>query len=1263
MDNNSRFNSKQLIDNRQIRVFLSSTFSDMHAERSALVKTFDTLKIEANKRNVNLSLVDLRWGVTDEEARSGKVISVCLNEIEHSHPFFIGLLGNRYGTSPAVSELEKNPDLRERYPWIKQDFDNGLSITEMEIQYGALRNKAEVDAAFFIKNSELSDDNPRLTALKNKIGEQKRYPVSDYSTIDELCEKVEKAVSQVIDKYFPETEVTELERMRNIQRAFINSRHAHYIERQSYFDIIDDFIRSEDNYLVFTGESGMGKSALLANWIKKNEDSDDFNVIYHFIDNPFANNNDHKVVLQHLCDEIYYLYCINRFDAYTQNIDDEMQQLINIVASREQPLVIVIDGINQLDSRNDEKLLYWIPEPNEKVKFIFSTLQDDDTIHFFEDRKCKITTIQPLGQEDRTRFVIGYLENVGKHLESHQLKKIVDDNEIQNTLVLKTLLEELICFGDYYRLEERIDYYLSAATIPEFFDRVLLRMEEDYSAGQNLVQHALILIAISEHGLLEDEIQSILGCRQVDWHLFFCAFFSQFVIKNGLISFSHQHVIDAITKRYHTDDAATTKNCRYELINYFSTSKSEHRSITELAYQYFLLEEWDGLCHILMDYNTFEYLLSSRQSRELLGIYWRSLIEVDKDKYTLVDYLPLLPEEKSMRANALSNLGELAGVLAEFSLALDFFNGALEIKKILYGDNHPGVADLFGYLGHVYADIGDYDKALEYYQKELSIRQKLYGNDHPDVVRLQRTINFVFLSKGNIAQSFDYCSKMIEGNNDISDEDKRLIGYTYFLQGNYPKALEYLNSSFARQKQLYGMENLDTIYTYMYLGQAYQEQGDYSKALEIFKTSVVLLEKVRGKNHPDTANAYYSMGYILKLTKDYPNALEYCFKALEIQKNRLNSNHRSLAYSYNLIGTIYCEMDVIDKAEEYLKKALSIRESVLEPNHPDTLTAYENLGVAYGKQGNWNKALEYLNKSLQVDEKTAGVNLGRLTDVYDEIGGVYYRQHKYQKALGFFIDALEIDDGNLKKKYLRNNIVGIIYERIGEYPKALKYYFNALEITKTLFGDNHEETIHVNESIGFVYNSLGKYSIALEYYKKALQCRIWYIGNGCQPLTESVATYNSLGLIYFSSDDCSKALECFFKELQMREGDDERNHLSIAATYNNIGFVYYRQGDLSNAINYLFKSLEIKENKLGKMHVSTAATYTLLGAVCIRQNNRSKALEYLEFALNIYNKMDPDDENLPFVHEFINRTKCMTKDGSKKKNYYLQRIKGKREKK
>ena len=58
---------------RQIRVFISSTFRDMHAERDHLVTViFPQLRRLCDSRGVTWGEVDLRWGVTDEAAAEGK---------------------------------------------------------------------------------------------------------------------------------------------------------------------------------------------------------------------------------------------------------------------------------------------------------------------------------------------------------------------------------------------------------------------------------------------------------------------------------------------------------------------------------------------------------------------------------------------------------------------------------------------------------------------------------------------------------------------------------------------------------------------------------------------------------------------------------------------------------------------------------------------------------------------------------------------------------------------------------------------------------------------------------------------------------------------------------------------------------------------------------------------------------------------------------------------------------------------------------------
>ena len=60
---------------KTVRIFISSTFHDMHAERDHLVRfVFPELKEKYRKNHVHLIDVDLRQGVTEADARAGKII-------------------------------------------------------------------------------------------------------------------------------------------------------------------------------------------------------------------------------------------------------------------------------------------------------------------------------------------------------------------------------------------------------------------------------------------------------------------------------------------------------------------------------------------------------------------------------------------------------------------------------------------------------------------------------------------------------------------------------------------------------------------------------------------------------------------------------------------------------------------------------------------------------------------------------------------------------------------------------------------------------------------------------------------------------------------------------------------------------------------------------------------------------------------------------------------------------------------------------------
>src|ERR1017187_5295832 len=84
-----------------VRAFISSTFRDMAAERDHLVTiVFPELRERLRLLDIDFYDVDLRWGVPVRDINPDVTESwaYCRKCIDETRPFFIGLLGDQYGT-------------------------------------------------------------------------------------------------------------------------------------------------------------------------------------------------------------------------------------------------------------------------------------------------------------------------------------------------------------------------------------------------------------------------------------------------------------------------------------------------------------------------------------------------------------------------------------------------------------------------------------------------------------------------------------------------------------------------------------------------------------------------------------------------------------------------------------------------------------------------------------------------------------------------------------------------------------------------------------------------------------------------------------------------------------------------------------------------------------------------------------------------------------------------------------------------------------
>jgi hypothetical protein len=618
---------------RLVRVFISSTFRDFIQERDELVKkVFPQLRQKLKERFVELLEVDLRWGITEEQAKGGETLRICLEEIDRCRPdkekgtedspvFFIGLLGERYGWIPERDYFK--PDVLEdpNLGWVKEHIVEGKSVTELEILHGVLRNEKMRDKAFFyfrndgyekrhwsaiekhhaatlppITKEDFTNDKsktPGIDAEKQRDLKRRvrnaslKWEPKDYETPEDLAALVALDLWEAIDRIFPASSVPDaLERESLEHRVFMESRTRAYVEREGLFAQLDEFADSvskveepeepvsegeqeEENespppsVRVVLGESGSGKSALLAAWLKRRGDDV---VFFHF-----AGATPSSVSASSLLRRLLATLKSKGVVPASENIphgDEAMAALLPVwleKLSERGGGIMLFDAVNQLGSARDRELWWWPEKWPENVRVVFSTLPGDSLRAMqklgWTDGQF-VLRIPPLQPGEKSEMMSRYLKDLfARGLEAHLQDRVLAAPQTANPLFLRTVLDELRLRSAFGTLDKDLDEMLRCAEPAALFVHVLKNLEHDFTPPEHpeLVHRALGLMGVALRGLSENELLQLLSSSPDPaveplprhyWAPLYLALEESLVSREGQLSFFHDYLRSAIWREY-----------------------------------------------------------------------------------------------------------------------------------------------------------------------------------------------------------------------------------------------------------------------------------------------------------------------------------------------------------------------------------------------------------------------------------------------------------------------------------------------------------------------------------------------------------------------------------------------------------------------------------------------------------------------------------------------------------------------------------------
>lgn len=639
-------------DWKQIRVFISSTFLDMQAERDHLVRfVFPRLRAQLLPKHIHLVDVDLRWGVTDGEDAS----EVCREVIGQCRPRFLCILGGRYGSTPtggtrSITHDEVNFAVLER------------PIDERRFSYFYFRDEAVTESMVEHAPGEFreprgSENAGNLEQLKENIVRAGLRPFGyrpqwDSSTgrlihLEEFGERVEADLLEslrldpdVQARFGPGTPqfLDEFEEEEAAHDAFVGERIGRYVpgsrERVTKELLGHALANDSQNYVFVTGPMGIGKMSLLTNFSRQHPRLlGGATLISHFV-GASPGSSDPQLTIRRLVRELR----ANQ-SGVSEDIPTDGEELR--AAFRESlscacatgRVVIILGGIDQLQQEAGSPVLRWLPErPPENARFILSaTAQSSGLEPLRRVLRAREIELEPLSVDDREAIVERFHRLYGKGLERSQRDALLHKADAGSPLYLWTALEELRTLGPREEMSARI------AELPEetsgLFAWILERLEDDdgfrdasgTKVGRELVPRFASLLAASRQGLDEEDLSALVAPKDPMGNVaaLMRLLREHLTWRGDLVSFGHSAFREAVRSRFAERQQGANRDLAARFRRLADPEENDEwggtawRALSELPYHLNEAGLHDGLIGVLTSQRYAQRLVWMR-SREVL---------------------------------------------------------------------------------------------------------------------------------------------------------------------------------------------------------------------------------------------------------------------------------------------------------------------------------------------------------------------------------------------------------------------------------------------------------------------------------------------------------------------------------------------------------------------------------------------------------------------------------------------------------------------
>ena len=257
----------------------------------------------------------------------------------------------------------------------------------------------------------------------------------------------------------------------------------------------------------------------------------------------------------------------------------------------------------------------------------------------------------------------------------------------------------------------------------------------------------------------------------------------------------------------------------------------------------------------------------------------------------------LFPQDHPLVAQSLNSLAVLYGLQGKYSEAEPLFTEALAMRKRLFPQDHPLVAQSLNNLAALYSSQGRYSEAEPLFTEALAMRKRLFSDNHPSIATSLNSLALVYRSQGRYSEAeplfteaLGMRKRLFSDNHPSIATSLNSLALLYYSQGRYHKAKPLLTSALAMYKRLFPQDHPLVALSLNNLALVYRSQGRYHKAKPLFTQALEMRTRLFTNDHPHVAESLSNFGLFYQAQSQYPQALNYLTQASEVEEAIIAEN-------------------------------------------------------------------------------------------------------------------------------------------------------------------------------------------------------------------------------------------------------------------------------------------------------------------------------------------------------------------------------------